>query len=130
MACDGGAPAEERVLELAHDTIRLPDGVTLHQVRVSRASAAEFEPAAVRAIAGDVIRFTAADRGGHTILFDGSILSDAVRTYLEENGQLRSPPLIDEGAAWVITLDGAPPGEYRFHCATHGAAGVLHVSGR
>ena len=119
-----------RVLELAHDTIQLPAGVSLKQIDVARSDAGEFEPAVVQAQQGDVVRFTARDRGLHAIAFDGAALDSVARAYLDRTGQLRGPPLITAGSAWVITLDGAPPGEYLFRCTTHDATGRLQVSAR
>jgi plastocyanin len=121
------ADAGPRVIELAHDTIRLADGVTLVDIAVRRSEQGDFEPAAAEARSGDVIRFTAKDRGGHAVVFEGHALDPAIREYLDRTGQLRGPPLIAEDAAWVITLDGAPPGVYRFRCATHDAAGSITV---
>lgn len=115
------------VLELAHDTIRLDDGVTLHDVRIRRAADGEFDPSSIAAEPGDIIRFTADDHAGHALAFDGAALVLDVRDYLERTGQLRSPPLITSGAAWVIALDGAPPGDYPFLCTTHGNVGRIRV---
>ena len=129
--CDRAAPAADdagaRVLELAHDTIELPAGVTLVEIGVRRSAPGEFEPPRAEARQGDVVRFTARDRASHAIVFDGTALDVAVRDYLERSAQLRSPPLITDGAAWVITLDGAPAGNYPFRCVTHNATGLLQV---
>jgi plastocyanin len=125
-ACDEGDEVADRTIELAHDTIRLADGVELYDVVVQRSGSGDFEPAVIRARAGDVVRFTAADNGGHAIIFDDA-LEAGVRDYLERTGQMRSPPLIVTDAAWVITLAEAPAGEYRFRCATHNATGRITV---
>jgi plastocyanin len=133
-ACDraglGGADEGPRVIELDHDTIRLDAGERLHQVSARRAGDGDFEPAAVEAHPGDYVRFTAGDRAGHAIAFGGHDLAPDVREFLERTGQLRSPPLISTDASWVITLEGAPPGDYPYHCTTHNAAGRLTVSAR
>ena len=129
--CDragSGGDDGPRVLELAHDTIRLPAGVRLIDVTVRRDERGDFDPAQVPARQGDVVRFTAADRAGHAISFEGSALAADARAYLERTGQLRGPPLITTDAAWVITLDGAPAGEYPFRCATHDVSGRLTVT--
>jgi plastocyanin len=122
--------AGPRVLELAHDTILLADGVSLIDVTARREQDGDFDPATAEANTGDVVRFTAGDAGGHAIVFDGAALTEAAREYLERTGQLRSPPLIASGSAWVITLDGAPPGEYPFRCSTHNGSGRLTVAAR
>jgi plastocyanin len=115
------------VLELTHDTIQLPDSVRLIDVRVRRDTSGDFEPASVEAKQSDMVRFTAADRAGHAIAFDGATLSADVRAFLERTGQLRGPPLITTDAAWVISLDGAPAGQYPFRCVTHDLTGTLTV---
>ena len=132
FAACADTPGEEgpRVLELSHDTIRLESGVSLVDVAVRRSESGDFDPARVDAGVGDVVRFTAGDRGGHAISFEGASLGADARAWLEQTGQLRSPPLITSDAAWVITLAGAPPGDYPFRCTTHNATGHLTVSAR
>jgi plastocyanin len=122
-----GGDEGPRVLELSHDTIRLAEGVRLHDVVVRRTAQGDFEPATVQARVGDVIRFTADDNGGHALAFDGAALTPEARAWIEGSSQVRSPPLITTGAAWVITLDGAPAGDYPFRCTTHDVAGRLTV---
>lgn len=129
--CDRTAREEgPRVLELTHDTIRLESGVRLHDIVVRRESGGEFHPAQVQATQGDVVRFTAEDMAGHAISFMGANLDPAVLHFLEQTGQLRGPPLITSGAAWVITTENAPPGEYPFRCTTHAVTGRLTVAPR
>jgi plastocyanin len=131
-ACDRvpgvGGDAGPRVLELAHDTIRLAAGVRLVDIEVRRQQGGDFEPAEVQARSGDVVRFTARDRAGHAVVFVNTELAPDVREFLERNGQMRSPPFVTDGTSWVITLEGAPPGEYPFHCTTHDVRGRLTVS--
>jgi plastocyanin len=134
-ACDrvpviGGGDDGPRVLELDHDTIRLAGGVRLIDVAVRRQADGNFDPAHVEARQGDVVRFTAADRAGHAIVFVGAGMTADASAFLERTGQMRSPPLITEGSSWVITLEDAPAGEYPFHCTTHDVRGRLTVSAR
>jgi plastocyanin len=132
-ACDDVRPSAEsgpRVIELAHDTIRLEPGSMLVEVRVRRSGTGDFDPPRVQAAPGDYIRFEAADGGGHAIVFAGDLLSAAGREFMERTDQLRSPPLIREGASWILTLADAPPGTYPFHCTTHNARGELIIAER
>ncbi|MBR9990839.1 MAG: hypothetical protein KFH98_13845 [Gemmatimonadetes bacterium] len=129
-ACDNVPGAGPRVLELANDTIRLEAGVEIVEVEVRRSADGEFDPAAVEAHTGDVVRFVAGDNGGHAIVFESMALTADVREYLERTGQLRSPPLITTGASWVVTLEGAPAGDYPFRCSTHSVSGRLNVAAR
>ncbi|MGH7447731.1 MAG: cupredoxin domain-containing protein, partial [Longimicrobiales bacterium] len=119
-----------RVLELANDTIRLEPGVSLVDVKVRRSVEGDFDPARIEANTGDIVRFVAEDNGGHAIVFEGAALAASAREYLERSGQLRSPPFVAIGSTWVITLDGAPPGEYPFRCSTHNLAGHLTLASR
>jgi plastocyanin len=125
-----GGDQGPRVLELAHDTIRLAAGERLVEVQVRRDATGDFDPALAEAHPGDYLRFTATDRAGHALSFVGNELPPEVREFLEGTGQMRSPPLITVDASWVITLEGAPPGEYPFHCTTHNTAGRLRVTPR
>jgi plastocyanin len=132
VACDAAGDSDEgpRVLELTSDTIQLEPNVRLVQVAVRRDADGEFDPAAAEARQGDVVRFTVEDNAGHAIVFDGATLSAKPGSSWSRSSQLRGPPLIREGAAWIITLDGAPAGEYAFRCTTHDAAGRLTVVAR
>ncbi|HEX6309100.1 MAG TPA: plastocyanin/azurin family copper-binding protein [Longimicrobiales bacterium] len=130
-ACDEvPGDAGPRMLELSGDTIRLEAGTDLVDVTVRRSAAGDFDPANVEAHAGDVVRFSAGDNGGHALVFEGAALADSARAWLESTSQLRSPPLIATGSAWVITLAGAPAGEYPFRCTTHNTTGRLVVAPR
>jgi len=128
-ACEA-PPVPERtpILELGAVAARLPPGTRIHDVRIgSAAPAPEFDPDTIRVQPGDVVRFTASATGTHAIAFDAPALASEQGTFLSSTQQLRGPPLLTAGAAWVVSLAGAPPGAYPFLCLTHGARGVLHV---
>jgi plastocyanin len=82
----------------------------------------------VAAVAGDYLRFTTSDSRTHAIVFEG--ISPEIKTFLEQSGQLRSPPLVINGASWVIALKNAPPGVYNFRCLMHHETGQLTVAAR
>ena len=133
VSCSGGEePPDPRVLVLGADTIVLPDSIGLVVFEVGRRQdgATRFEPEAAQASPGDVVRFASLDNGAHAIAFDAVSLAPDARAYLEQSGQLRSPPLLARDAAWVVNLEGAPPGRYPFTCATHGERGTLTVTAR
>lgn len=118
-----GVGEDRPMLELGQDTVQLERGTTLVDFRLEDGIA----PDSAVARAGDVVRFTAADGLTHAVAFDEPALSPKVRAFLDETEQLRGPPLVDEGSAWVVSLEGAPPGVYPFVCMTHEARGVLIV---
>lgn len=131
-ACDRGSLAGEkkdRTLELAGDTIDVPSGVDLHDVAVrTNPQSKDFDPGNVQAAPGDYLRFTTADNRTHAIVFEA--VTPEIRTFLEQSGQLRSPPLVNNGASWVIALEKAPAGVYRFRCLMHHDTGQLTVAAR
>lgn len=130
VACDAVPGSGPPVLELANDTIQLESGVSLIDIAVRRTAEGDFDPAAVQAHPADVVRFVAEDNGGHAIVFESTSLPAEVREFLERTAQMRSPPLITSGSSWVVTLAGAPVGEYPFRCSTHGESGRLSVAAR
>lgn len=130
-ACREAAPAldEPATLELDGETIQLARGVQVVEIEVARASAGrEFEPASAAAETGDVVRFIARDGHSHAVAFDGAALEPAALAFLQRTGQLRGPPLLNDGTSWIVSLDGAPPGDYPYVCLTHDQRGVITVS--
>jgi plastocyanin len=104
------------------------DGV-VHEVAVGGAGARDsLAPATLGIHPGDAVRFVNRDRRPHALAFIADSLAAPIREYLERTRQLRGPPLVSEGAAWIVVLEEAPPGRYPFHCRSHDAAGVLIVS--
>jgi plastocyanin len=117
LACHKGEePPSRAVLELAEDTIHLERGVALADILVRSASATTpaFQPDTIRARPGDVVRFITADRHPHAIAFETTLLTPTLEEFLRRTSPLRSPPLIVEGASWVISFANAPAGEYPF----------------
>jgi plastocyanin len=129
-ACDNGLiDKKDRTLELAADTIDVPAGVDLHDIKVvTDAQSRDFDPVNLKASPGDYVRFTTSDSRTHAIVFD--VAAPEIRKFLESTGQLRSPPLVNNGASWVIALDKAPLGTYVFRCLMHNHSGQLTVAAR
>ena len=118
---------KDRTLELAGDTIELPAGVDLHDIAVGTAQQhRDFEPRQLTAKPGDYLRFTTRDSRSHALVFE--VTQPTQRAFLENSGQLRSPPLVAKGTAWIIALEGAPLGAYPFRCLVHNDAGQLTVT--
>lgn len=127
-ACAEPARDEPVVLILESDTVTLPAGVRLIEIEIETTGGGEFRPNAPAARAGDVVRFVSKDTRSHAIVFDAAQLAQSALAFLEGSGQLRGPPLLSEEASWIISLEGAPPGDYPFRCLTHGATASLTVS--
>lgn len=111
------------------DSARLSIPGTAHDVRITGAGAIDsIVPATIEADPGDAVRFIS-DRRPHALTFTAGSLAPPVREFLERTGQLRGPPLVNEGASWVVLLEDAPAGRYPFHCRSHDASGELVVTG-
>jgi plastocyanin len=122
----GAEPQARAVLELASDTIQLERGVSLVDVLVR--SNAPLHPDTARVRQGDVVRFITGDARPHAIAFEADRLTPESVAFLERTDQLRGPPLIAEGASWVISLADAPPGIYSFVDLSQDARGAIVVS--
>jgi plastocyanin len=114
-------------LDIGSDTIQLSPGVAVRDVRIRAAGSGEFDPASLAAQAGDVIRFRTADARTHVLAFDEGSLPAGARERFANRSQLRSPPLLVEGATWIVSLQDVPLGEYTFRCLQHGIAGRVSV---
>lgn len=120
-AVGGGA-----TIELDSAQLSIPG--TAHEVRITGAGALDsIAPSTIEAEPGDAVRFIS-DRRPHALTFTERSLAPPVREFLEETGQLRGPPLVNEGASWVVLLENAPPGRYPFHCRSHDASGEVVVT--
>lgn len=127
-ACEDGVRLGNngpRTLELDSDTVQLESGVTLHDVKVVSTPAGDFDPAQLTAKSGDVLRFTSADNRTHALAIQPP--NDAAQSALAAGGQLRSPPLVAHGTAWVISLKGIPAGTYTVSCISHAGTATIHV---
>jgi len=123
----GGEAAE---LEIGDETVRLEPGVQVVDVllRFRTASAVPIEPDTIRIRPGDIVRIVTGDSRPHAVVFDADRLTPDARAFLERTGQLRGPPLIQEGAAWVLSFEGAPPGAYPFVDLSQDVGGLVVVA--
>lgn len=127
-ACERGSGIGDksaRTLELSEDTIELAAGVTLHDIAVRSSSNADFSPGQIRAKTGDVVRFTTRDTRTHALLVTAP--NDQGKRALQAGGQLRSPPLVARGQAWVVSLAGVAPGTYVVSCIAHAGTATIRV---
>lgn len=96
----------------------------MHDITVQARGGSDFRPVTLRVKAGDVVRLTSADTHTHALVITPP--NEAARQALDAAGQLRSPPLVSKGQAWVISLKGAPAGTYTVSCISHqGTASIV-----
>jgi plastocyanin len=123
--CDAVGGGDTIALDSASVSI---DG-SVHELRISGAAATDtLDPATLEVEVGDAVRFVVEDRRPHALTFTEDRLETPVREYLDRTGQLRGPPLVNQGASWVVILEDAPPGSYPFHCRSHDASGEITVT--
>ncbi|NIP60864.1 MAG: hypothetical protein GWM92_12905 [Gemmatimonadetes bacterium] len=116
VAC-GGEP--ERAAVDPHAALRQRLGidadVRIHRITLGGRGAREHVvPPRLEVTSGDVVEFLTVDGRIHTVEFPVDSLSMVTAAFLRGTGQLESPPLVDRGTRFVITLRGAPPGRYLF----------------
>jgi len=128
LACSqDGVPRDVVQLDEG-EVVQLPKGSRRHDVRLEGVGAqSEVTPATIAATPGDAVAFVAADAVTHSIVFLADRLDSAQVAFLENESQMRGPPLLSEGASWIVSLTGAPEGDYPFACALHGGQGVIRV---
>lgn len=129
------SPPESRADGAGVDTTLLDSlGIGLNRTveRVSLGGAREREhvmPPTVRVESGTVVEFYTVDRRVHSITFLADSLTLPARRFLEEKGQLSSPPLVERGSRFVVDFMDAPPGRYPYISHGHGEStrGVIVV---
>lgn len=124
FGCKDSPLKREQSLDVGTDTIKLAAGTDIHDITIKSETGKDFAPASLQAKTGDVLRFTTADSRTHVVTFDVPV---EARQVFESKSQLRSPPLLVNGVQWIVSLEGAPRGEYGFRCETHGYRGAVAV---
>lgn len=102
----------------------------IHEVTIGgRGGEEHVVPSVLRVPLGAVVVFTTVDGRIHTVTFPEDSLPLDGALFLQRTGQMESPPLVDRGSRFVVTLEEAPPGRYRFRSQGPGgeAWGVLLV---
>lgn len=128
LGCGGcGHEAGPGYIVIGGDTIPLASGAKIVDVTIETGREPEIQPSKVEAAPGDVVRIESLDGGPHALAFDLTSTDSASRAYLEETGQLRGPPLLTAGAAWILRFDEASRSGYVIRCLTHDATLQLSV---
>jgi len=99
----------------------IPSSTPIHRITLGgRGSEDRVIPLRTEAVAGDVLVILSVDRRVQTFTFDEGALPPGGADFLRRTGQMASPPLTDAGSRWVLSLEGAPVGEYPFEVRGHG----------
>ena len=124
LGCKDSPLRREQKLDVGTDTVTLSAKTDIHEITIKSETGKDFAPAALTAKPGDVLRFVTADARTHMVTFDVPV---EARSLFESKGQMRSPPLLQAGVTWIVALEGAPRGEYKYRCETHGYGGSVLV---
>ena len=101
----------------------LTDEDRVHTVRVTGGLRESADPSTDSVPTGAWVQFVTTDWLVHEILFELDSIPRAARDFLERTEQDRSPPLIHQDARFVVSLDGAPSGRYRYRIEGNGEPG-------
>jgi plastocyanin len=128
-ACGEAGPPPR--VELDDGPVELAPTVEVHEVAIRRDGDGPetIAPDVVLARAGDVVRFTSQTLDSHALAFRASRLDPEQLAFLVRTGQEASAPILARGNAWVLSLEGAPPGTYPLMCLIHEAAARVDVTG-
>jgi hypothetical protein len=108
--------------ELA-EALGLPAGTPVHRVDLAdRSGRIGLFPPAHRVVPGALVQFVTRDRRVYSIHFLREAMDPVAWAFLEETGQASSPPLVEEGARFVLTFEGAPEASYPFEVRGQGEA--------
>jgi plastocyanin len=128
----GGTALQGGATEMHFETAPKAGAVThVVQMRMQDGKFA-FEPAEVKAKAGDKVQFVLASGGPHNIAFDAAKIPDAAEPALTKvlTGRIQplaGPILSKNGDSYTIALDGVPAGRYPFYCMPHMALAMTGV---
>lgn len=124
-------PNERPPDPLLRDSLGLgPDDQVWRVELGSRDNREHVEPSVVTVPPGSWVEFVTTDTRLHTILFALDSLPAPSADFLLGTGQTASPPLVEQGARFVMSFEGAPPGRYPFLVEGNGvtAAGAVVVT--
>jgi cytochrome c oxidase cbb3-type subunit 2 len=88
-----------------------------------------FEPAAIRARVGDIVRFVNVSGGPHNVSFWADSIPPGAAGQLQRNMGTTMSPLIGEmisqaNAEYQVSIASLPPGAYQYYCLPHLALGM------
>jgi plastocyanin len=101
----------------------------VHRIRLESDAEKEdyrFAPASITAHPGDVLVFKVVNGAPHSIVFEGSGLSEKAHASLNaalgrRSGDLTGPLLTENGSEYRVVVPVLPAGTYRFFCLPHRA---------
>jgi len=124
VGCGGSSgDVTTRPDSLLRAELGLSDQDEVHRVMLAGGEQERFTPEVVEIGPGAWVEFVSADWRVHEIRFEVDSLPGEARMFLERSDQVASPPLVDQGARFLVSFAGAPDGRYPFMAEGNGAPG-------
>jgi hypothetical protein len=106
------------------EALGLDPGTPVYRVDlVDRSGRIALFPSAHEVVPGALVQFVTRDRRVYSVHFERDGVPPGGWAFLDAAGQTASPPLVEEGARFVVSLVGAPGGTYRFRVEGQGRTG-------
>jgi len=120
--CDAADP---RLIpdEVLQSELGLTAADRVHTISLVGGLSERADPDSLSVLQGDFIQFVSADWLVHEVEFAVGDASGDRGGFLSRTGQAASPPLLQMGSRFVLSLAGAPPGAYPFALRGNGAPG-------
>ena len=104
-------------------------GQTIEVKMIGDEKGYRFEPADIKAKAGDGIKFVMVSGGPHNVAFDPAVVPADVKAQLDANisekmGELSSAMKMNAGESITLSLGNIKAGTYDYHCTPHLAMGM------
>lgn len=96
------------------EELGLSESDRVHTVRLTMTDQERADPDSILVQEGDYIQFVSDDWFIHQVIFDSTAMSDRAWTFMVTHDQIASPPLLQNGARFVISFVDASPGAYPF----------------
>ena len=92
----------------------LTEGDRVHTVSLATGVAERADPDSIVVQTGDYLQFVSSDWLIHEVRFDSAAMDDRTRSFMVLTDQMASPPLLQQGARFVLSFTDAPQGTYPF----------------
>jgi len=122
----GGRDASDTFLRpdsVLRAELGLTDADLVYRITILGGPRESLSPEQVELEPGAWLEFVSGDWLVHEVRFEADSLSGAPLAFVRDSDQLASPPLVDRGARYVVSFEGAPEARYPFVAEGNGAPG-------
>lgn len=113
MGCEPVDPTLRPDAQLISE-LGLSERDRVHTVSLTAEAEERADPDSIIVRSGDYLQFVSSDWLIHEVRFDSAEMSDRTRSFMIVTDQMRSPPLLQLGARYVLSFADAPEGAYPF----------------